>query len=451
MAGPLLPPGPPKTRNISLAHLRNLQAYVRDPLAFVGDRFATYGDVYLVRTGGELLYVFKRPDHIAEVLVRQADAFEKRDFGLERFLGRGLLTSDGELWKQRRRMIQPGFSKARIEHYGMAMVEEAQRAIASWRDGQRLDMSRAMMNLTLGIVARTLFSHRIAGEGDEVGGAMALFQESFGTFDPLPLWIPTPKHLRLRKAVARMDALMFRVVDERREARRRGVEGEGDLLDGLLDAVDEEGDGGGLDRQALRDELVTLYLAGHDTTSHALSWAALLLSRHPEIDAKLLAELREVLGEAPATVADLERLPYLKAVCHEVLRLYPPAYVVTRRAVREVTIGEWTLAAGSPVVTWIYHTHHDPRWWPEPERFDPGRFLPDAGGHVDERPKLAWLPFGAGARMCIGKHFALLEMQLVLATVLRGFRFELDDVEVRPRPRITLTPAGGMPGVLHRR
>ena len=455
-----LPPGPPKVRGISLAHARNLYSYVRDPLGFVAGRFAEYGDLYLAQTGGELLYVFKHPDQLAEVLVGKADAFRKADFGLEKVLGRGLLTSDGALWKRRRRMIQPGFTRARIEHYGAAMVEEAEALVSRWRDappGQAVDMTAAMTALTLAIVSRTLFSHRITDETDTVAQAMSLFQESIGTFDLVPDWIPTRKHRRTRKAIADMDALLYGVIDARVAARSRHEPGPGDLLDGLLDAVDPEADpeadpdrsaDSGLDREALRDELITLYMAGHETTANALSWAWLLLARHPEVDARLVAELDQTLGDAPISVADLARLPYLRAVCHEVLRVYPPAYVLARRTTREVEIGGWTIPADQPVVLWIYMTHHDPRWYPEPERFDPTRFLADD----DTRPKLAWLPFGGGARMCMGKHFALMEMQLLLATLVRGFRFEVDPgVSVRPKPRVTLTPAGGLHGRLRAR
>lgn len=447
-----LPPGPPEVPRLSLAHARNLYRYVSDPLAFVAERFATYGDVYLARTGGELLFVFKHPEHIDEILVRQAEAFSKRDFGLEKFLGRGLLTSDGGLWKQRRRMIQPSFSRAHIARYAATMVEESERVAASWREGQRLDMSRAMATLTLAIVARTLFSHRISDDGDTVGAAMSLFQDCIGNFDPLPDWLPTPKHLRMRRAVREMDALLFRIVDGRLAARARGERGDehgGDLLDTLLAAVDPESeDGEALDRQALRDELITLYLAGHETTANAVSWAWMLLSRHPKVDARLAGELREVVGARSPRLEDLERLPYLRALCHEVLRMYPPAYALARRATRDVELGGWTIPAGSPVAVWIYMTHHDPRWYPEPERFDPGRF---EAGRERERPRLSWLPFGGGARMCIGKHFALLEMQLMLATLVKAFRFELDAVEVKARPRVTLAPAAGLPGVLRRR
>lgn len=448
---PALPPGPPKVRAISLAHARNLYRYVSDPLAFVADRFATYGDLYLAQSGGELLYVFKHPEHIAEVLVRQADAFRKADFGLEKVLGRGLLTSDGELWKRRRRMIQPSFARPRIAHYGEAMSEEAAGLAARWREGQRLDMSAAMTSLTLAIVSRTLFSHRITDETDTVARVMSLFQDSIGTFDLLPDWLPTPKHRRMRQALADIDALLFGVIDKRIAARARRDPAPNDLLDALLDAVDPDASGEtqGLDRQALRDELITLYMAGHETTANASSWAWLLLARHPEIDARLAKELRETLGDAPITLDDLERLPYLRAVCHEVLRLYPPAYVLARRSTRAVEIGGWTVPADQPVVVWIYMTHHDARWYPDPERFDPERFLNEG---ANTRPKLAWLPFGAGARMCVGKHFALMEMQLLLANLVRDFRFEIDpELVVRPRPRVTLSPAGGLPGVLRRR
>jgi cytochrome P450 len=445
-----LPDGPPQVRGISIAHARNLYGYVSDPLGFVARRFETYGDPYLAKTGGELLFVFKHPEHLAEILVRKADAFVKEEFGLEKVLGRGLLTSEGELWRHRRRMIQPAFSQAALRRYGQVMVEEAEVGVDRWRDGQPVDVSAEMTRVTLAIVARALFSHRIRAQTDTVSRAMSRFQESVGTFDLLPDWMPTPKHLRTRRSIDDMNRLVYGVIDERHASRAHGEPASGDLLDALLDTV-SEGDQPPLseDREGLRDELLTLYMAGHETTANATSWAWYLLARHPEIDARLHAELDAVLGDAPASVDSLAQLPYLRAVCQEVLRLYPPAYVLARRTTREVTIGEWTIPANQPTVLWIYMTHRDPRWYPDPERFDPRRFLDDSAA---KRPRLAWLPFGAGARMCIGKHFALMEMQLVLATVLRRFRFEMPHRSiVKPRPRVTLTPAGGVHGTLRAR
>lgn len=444
-----LPPGPPKVPAISLARAHNLWGYISDPLGFVAKRFATYGDLYLAQTGGELLYVFRHPDHVAEVLVREADAFIKDEIGLERVLGRSLLTSEGELWKQRRRMIQPSFSKARIERYAAVMVEEAELLAKRWRDGQQLDMVRMMNSLTLAIVSRTLFSHRITDESDRVARAMSLFHESIATFDLIPQWVPTPKHRRTKRAIADMNALIYGVIDERIAAREQGGGGEHDLLDALLDAVDPDAAGARIDREGLRDELTTFYMAGHETTANALSWAWLLLARHPDIDARLAAELDEVVGARAIEADDLARLPYLRAVCHEVLRLYPPAYVLARRSVRDVEIAKWTIPKGQPVVLWIYMMHHDPRWYPDPDRFDPDRFL---GAAEQERPKLTWAPFGGGARMCIGKYFALMEMQLLLATLVRSFRFEVaPGLVVKPKPRVTLVPAGGVPGRLRAR
>lgn len=444
-----LPAGPPEVPAVSIARARNLWGYVRDPLGFVAKRFASYGDVYLARTGGELLYVVRHPDHVAEVLVGKADAFVKDEIGLEKLLGRGLLTSEGEVWKQRRRMIQPSFSKATVERYASVMVEEAEAQARRWHAGQQLDMARAMTSLTLAIVSRTLFSHRITDESDQVARAMSLFHDSIDVFDPIPKWVPTPKHRRTRRAIADMDALIYGLIDERIAARERGEVQAHDLLDGLLDAVDPDAAGVRITRKGLRDELLTFYMAGHETTANALSWAWLLLARHPDVDARLVAELREVVGERAIRADDLAHLPYLRAVCHEVLRLYPPAYVLARRSVREVEIAGWTIPKGQPVVLWIYMTHHDPRWYPDPERFDPERFLGDA---ERERPKLAWMPFGGGARMCIGKHFALMEMQLLLASLVRHVRFEVEpSLVVKPKPRVSLVPGRGVPGRLRAR
>lgn len=452
-----LPPGPAPVGNISIGRARNLYHYVRDPFAFVQRRFDRYGDTYLVRTGSEMLYAFRHPDDIKAVLVDQADAFRKAEFGLEKVLGEGLLTSEGSLWKQRRRTIQPAFSRRRIESYGAAMVQECERRVATWRSGVEFDAASEMMRITLSIVARTLFSHTITHEGreaDSVGTAMAQFQESIGVFDVLPDWLPTPKHRRTQRAIAEMDAMMYGVIDERMRARASGSSKDEDLLDALLDARDPEGEASStpgskppplLDRTALRDELITLFMAGHETTANALSWAWYFLGRNPSVQGKLAEELAMQLDPAaPLSVEDLASLPYLKAVCEETLRHRPPAYVLARTATREVEIGDWRLPKDAAVVLWTYMTQHDARWWPTPQRFDPERFLGDGGSAA--RPKFAYLPFGGGARMCIGKHFALMEMQLLLGTMVRRVDLQLAQPGVIDvKPRITLAPAGGVP------
>lgn len=441
---------------ISLGRARNLTRYIKDPLAFVGGRFARHGDSYLARTGSEMLYAFRHPREIKAVLVDEADAFIKSEFGLEKVLGQGLLTSEGPLWKSRRRTIQPAFTRARIAGYAKAMAEEAETRVATWPREARFDAAAEMTAITLSVVARTLFSHTITDEADEVGRAMTAFQNAVGVFDLLPAWLPTPKHRRTRAALDHFDAMIFGLVDARTRERAERQESTAtsevqpadDLLTALLDAVDPEGDAR-LDRQALRDELLTLFLAGHETTANALSWAWSYLARHPEVQVRLAAELSAAIDpQRPLGADDLERLPYLRAVCEETMRLRPPAYVLARTATREVQVGDWRLPEGARVVIWSYMTHHDEKWWPEPERFDPERFM-----HPDPaRPKFAYLPFGGGARMCIGKHFALMEMQLILGTLVRRFELKLhDDAEVRPKPRITLTPSGGIPALALRR
>jgi cytochrome P450 len=301
-------------------------------------------------------------------------------------------------------------------------------------------MSHEMMELTLRIVSRTLFGHDPSGQTDDVARAMAAFQASIGRPDVLPRWIPTPGRARLARAVETLDAIMLGLI----EARRRGgaAADRDDLLGALLSAVDEEGDGERLTPKEVRDELVTLFLAGHETTSHALTWTLYLLSKSPGAERSLHAELdRELKGKAPSH-EDLGRLRYTEQVLKEAMRIYPPAFTVARRALEDTEIGGYPLCRGSEVMLWIYMTHHDPRWYPQPSAFWPERFAEEEEA---KRPALAYLPFGAGARACIGKVFAMMEAKLILATLAQRLRFELaPDQRVEVRPRITLSPRFGM-------
>jgi cytochrome P450 len=436
-----LPPGPPP-RDGALAHARYFAGFLLDPIGFVARRFARYGDVYYAPSGGTGLYVIRHPDHLREVLVTRASSFHKTHSALARLslvLGDGLLTTDGETWKRQRRMVQPAFSSARLAGYAGVMVEEAARAAETWRGGEVRDVGREMMQVTLRVVSRTLFGHDASARHiEDVGRAMRLFQGSLVRPNLLPAWMPSPQRRKLRHALDALDALTYGVVAARRSSPVR----QPDLLQMLVDAVDEEGDGGRLTEKELRDQLVTLFLAGHETTSHALTWTLYLLSRNPRAERALHEEIDRVLGDRVPTYDDLAGLTYTEQVIHESMRLYPPVYSIARKAHEDTVIGGYPVPAGSEVILWIYMTHRDPRFFPDPDAFRPERFTPEEEAG---RPKLAYVPFGAGPRACIGKVFAMLEARLLLATFARRWRLELvAGQRVAPQPRITLVPRRGV-------
>jgi cytochrome P450 len=435
------PPGPPP-RDGPLSQARYFAGFLFDPIGFVARRFERYGDIYYAPAKGTGLYVLRHPDHLREVLVTRASSFRKTHSAFARLslvLGDGLLTTDGDVWRRQRRMVQPAFSQARLAGYAGVMADEAARAASEWREGDVRDMNREMMQVTLRVVSRTLFGHDVSPRHiDDVGRAMSLFQRSLVRPDVLPTWMPSPQRRRLRGALDALDAMTYGVIAARRSTPSRAT----DLLQMLVDAVDEEGDKGRLSEKELRDQLVTLFLAGHETTAHALTWTLYLLSRNEGARRALQAELDRVLGSREPTYEDLARLPYTGQVIEESMRLYPPVYSIARRAHEDVEIAGYPVRAGSELILWVYMTHRDPRFFPDPEAFRPERFTPE---EEEKRPKLSYLPFGAGPRACIGKVFALLEARLILATVARRFRFELVPGQgLEPQPRITLVPKRGM-------
>lgn len=438
------PPGPPPADTFA-RKLRHYARMVVDPIGTVKQRFERYGDIYRVQFADSALYVLRHPDHIREVLVNEASAFGKGHTAFVRLgtvLGDSLLTSDGENWRRQRRLVQPAFAPARLAEYAEVMAEEAAHsADALARAGGVRDLSAAMTGLTLRIVARTLFGQR-ADASPHVARAMTSLNESFGSPELLPAAVPTPGRLRMRRAVADLDETVYGMIARRSSELASTQERPRDLLQRLLDARDEE-DGRGLSPKEVRDQLVTLYLAGHDTTSHALSWTFYLLSQNPEAQRKLDEELQRVLGGRLPRYEDLPALVYTEQVIKEAMRIYPPVMAIPRRVLREVTIGGYAMPAGSEAVIWVYRAHHDPRFYPEPSRFMPERFEAE---QVAARPKHSYLPFGAGQRACIGQAFAMIEAQLIVATLAQ--RLSLRYAGKRPpglRLGVTLAPKGGLP------
>lgn len=433
---PLGPKGPPV--------LGQLLAFRRDPLAFLSGLARDYpGDVVRFRPGPRDSYLVKDPDLIKEVLVTRQHDFSKSR-GLEwakLFLGEGLLTSEGDFHTRQRRLAQPAFHRQRIGAYADDMVRRTIDARDRWSAGQVLDVDGEMMRLTLAVVSSTLFGTDVAHSADEVREDLAAIIELFPRFS-LPLFgliqkLPLPSNGRFNRAVARLDALVYRIIAE----RQRDPADRGDLLSMLLLARDEEG-GGRMNERQLRDEVITLLLAGHETTSNALTWTWYLLSQNPEPEARWREELRVVLGGRPAQAGDLPALRYTEMVLAESMRLFPPAWGMGRRALHDLTLGGFTIHKGAVLALSPYIVQRDARLWPDPLRFDPERFTPEARA---ARPRFAYFPFGAGARSCIGEPFAWMEGVLLLATIGQRFRLRLvPGHPVEPKALMTLRPRYGM-------
>lgn len=439
---------PPTPRGLPL--VGSLFDFRRDPVAFMA-RVHALGDVVRVPVASETLYVLFHPDHVREVFVtRQHDFIKGRGIQwMKRFLGEGLLTSEGAFHTRQRRLVQPAFHRQRVGSYAAIMAEYAARARERWTDGVVIDMSAEMMALTLAVVARALFDTDVEGEAREIGDALTDIIALFPRFQ-LPLGelvnrLPLPSNRRFDRASRALDAVVYRLIDER---RREGTD-HGDLLSMLLLSTDTEGDGGGMDDRQLRDEVMTLLMAGHETTANALTWTFYLLSQNPEAEARLHAEVDGVLqGRLPA-LDDVPALACAERVFAESMRLYPPVPGLGRRALRDVPLGGWTIPAHTVVVTSPFVTHRDPRFWPDPLRFDPDRFTPEARA---ARPRFAYFPFGGGARNCIGEPFAWLEGVVLLATIAQRWRFRLvEGHPVVPQALITLRPRYGMKMVPERR
>jgi cytochrome P450 len=442
-AAPSLPPG--ENRPLS-----TILALRRDPLGFLERTATRYGDVALFRVGHYRLVFVNHPDLVHEVLVTRHASFAKGRI-LEQtrdIFGQGLLTSEGELHRRQRRLIQPAFHRRRVDAYADAMARDAADTAARWQDGATVDAAQEMMRLTLRIVARCLFSVDVEdSEAHEVGRALDTLVASFElTVNPLRNLInklPLPSVRRARRARAILDTLVYGLIAE----RRRTGDGE-DLLSLLLEARDE--DGQGMNDRQVRDEVLTLFLAGHETTANALAWTWYLLARHPEAAVRFRAEIDTVLGDRLPGADDVPRLVFTRQVLAESMRLYPPAWAISRRAVEPVVIGGYPLPADTGVLCSQWVAHRDPRFFPDPLRFLPERWTETFEAGL---PKLAYFPFGGGPRICIGMGFAWMEGILLLATLGRRWILELapGSPPVEPSPRITLRPKGGVPVVLRRR
>ncbi|HEV7398206.1 MAG TPA: cytochrome P450 [Pyrinomonadaceae bacterium] len=439
------PPGP-KGHPI----LGVMPEFNRDTLGFI-ESARDYGDVVRARFFYVQAYFLYDPKDIEYILSTNAKNFIKsmslRSNFFNRLLGSGLLTSEGDFWRRQRRLAQPAFHRQRIAGYGEVMVEFTERMISTWQTGAVRDIHRDMMRLTLEIVARTLFNADVSGDADHIGKILASIVKPFASQATLK-WIldnrlPTPDHFRFHSLAKQIDEIVYRIIGERRASGRD----EGDLLSMLLQAQDE--DGSQMTDKQLRDEVMTLFLAGHETTALTLSWAWYLLGLNPEAEQKFHGELDRVLGGRTPTFADLPLLKYTENIAKECMRLYPPAFGVGRQALEECEIGGFRIPAKAQVFAFQWVTQRDPRYFNEPEKFDPDRWDEPS---INDLPKYAYFPFGGGPRACIGNAFAMMEIILVLAEVGQKFRLALvKDHEVGLMPAMSLRPKNGIKVVVELR
>ncbi|GAA2212361.1 cytochrome P450 [Nonomuraea monospora] len=435
------PPGPPLWAGPAL-----FRQLVSDRLGMLSDAVARYGDAVRLTIGPKSLYLFNHPDHAKHVLADNNAGYRK-GLGLSearRVLGDGLLTSHGQVWRDQRKAIQPLFQNKRLARQDTAVAEETGRLVARLRahaGGGPVDVAHEMTALTLGVLGRTLLeadlgAYESIGHGFEGVQDQAMFE--MVTLGAVPLWLPLPLHLRFRRSRREL----HRVVDALVAHRIEHPTGGDDLLSRLIAAA-----GGAPDprvgRDRLRAELITILLAGHETTASTLSWAFHLLDRHPDVRERLREEAVSVLGDRPPAVDDLPRLTYTTMVLEEVMRLYPPVWALTRVAVTGDEVGGYRVPAGADVLISPYTLHRHPAWWPDPERFDPGRFAP---GARSDRPRYAYIPFGAGPRFCVGSHLGMMEAVFVLASVARELRLtSLPGRPAVPEAMLSLRVRGGLP------
>jgi cytochrome P450 len=418
---------------------------VRDSLELLRSVAREYGDIVRIPVIMGTRILLNRPDYIQQVLVFQPQKFHKSKLSkeaTERLLGQGLLISEGDFWRRQRRLAQPAFHRQRINEYSSTMRECALAQIREWRGGETRNVAQEMMELTLEAAVRTLFGTTLPGEAQHVGRAMTFLMRYSLSRARKPIQIPpswpTPKNRRANREYAFLDSLVYRIISERKA--QPGSNHRNDLLSLLMGAMDE--DGSQMTPKQLRDETMTLFLAGHETTAITLSWTWYLLAKNPAAEARLHEELRGVLGGRPPEIADLSRLPYLHALIHEVLRLYPPAYILARVAIAPFRIGEYDFPAGETVLLSQYVMHRDPRYYDDAETFRPERWLE---GLADRLPPGAYFPFGDGPRRCIGQGFAMLEAALVIATIAQRFRFRpVPGRSAVPEPLVTLRPKQGI-------
>lgn len=444
--GAIVPPGP-----TGYPLVGSLPGFTRDPLALLERSARDYGDVVRIQLGRSPLWLLSHPDDIERIHVRSTRGFDKGYGTKDPLLGNGLVNSEGDFWRKQRRMVQPAFHRRRINGYGGVMISRAERMLGRWRDGRTVDAHEEMMRLTLGIISETMFGAEVEGEEGAVGRALsvAMDEKPGAGFLDLPGWVPTPGRLRTRRAVEELDRVVLGII-ARRHAEAEAGEDRGDLLGMLLAARDE--DGSRMTDRQLRDEVMTVFLAGHETTANALTYAYFLLARNPEAEVAFFREIDEVLGNADLDPSDARRLPYAEAVVKESMRLYPPVWVVSRVAAEDTEVGGYRVPKGAELAASQWVVHRDGRFYEDPLEFRPERWLEGEVPLEKRIPRYAYFPFGGGPRQCVGNAFAMMEAVLVLAAVARRFRLEVpSDLRLKLKPSITIRPENGLPARLRAR
>lgn len=444
MPSSALPPGPKGTLLAG-----NLRGFMTRRLNFFLDVARAHGDLASFRFGRRRIFLASHPDLIEQVLVTDAKHYVKH-FGARMYkpvLGNGLVTSEGDFWLRQRRLSQPAFHKQRVLAFAPVMTDLTDRMLAGWNDGTPVDVHTEFSTLTGAIALKTLFDLDDAGDTasfqDALRLAFDLMSERFRTVLPVPRWVPIPRNLRLNRAIKHLNAVVDGFIAQ---GRARTTPGD-DLLSRLVAAQDD--DGSRMTDTQLRDEAMTLYLAGQETTALTLTWSWYLLSQHHDVEAKLAAEWQAVLAGRTPTADDLVRMPYTDAVITEAMRVYPPVYLIGREATRDLELGGYRVKKGYTVFMSQWVSHRDPRHFPDPEVFRPERWL---DGLAKRLPKYAYYPFGGGPRVCIGNTFALMEAALILAAVGQKYRFTYEGpVPPELNAQITLLPQDGIPATLRRR
>lgn len=437
-----LPPGPRGD-----TFLGSTLDFKESPLEFAVYAQKAYGDVVRFRVGPSTWYLVSDPALIMELMVDRAQEFRKPAVARrlwEKFLGNGVLTTEGEVWRRQTRLIRPAFKAGRIAAYGETMVAYTERLMADWAEGEQVDIGEAMVSLTLEVVAKTLFDADVRHGSAKVGEAMRVLNVEMLNHIyfpvPLPTWWPSAGNRRKMKAIRDIEDIVRSVISE----RRSGGEDKGDLLSMLVFSEDESGDR--LDDKEIRDQAMTLFFAGHETTAHALTWAWLLLARHPAVTTRLQADIDAVTQGEPLTLAHLKQLPYLSAVVDESMRILPSVWVFMKEPVETTHLGGYRIPKGGQIMISPYVVQHDARWFPSPETFDPDRFSKERAKQI---PRGAYVPFSGGSRICAGRNFALMEMRLILGTLVQRLTPEVPDDYVPVKEAVlSMQPKNGMPATV---
>jgi len=443
-----LPPPGPKGHPI-LGHLMGRR---NDPLGLFVRGAREFGDMVRFRMGPYKANLLVHPEHARRVFIENHNSYAKgRIYDITRmFLGNGILTSEGEYWRRQRKLAQPAFHQKSLESLHSKMVAATNRLMARWdrstENSCPRDIYQEMNQLTVGIAASTLFGASISESDTEAvissfGRILELANEKALEFIPLPLSIPTRTSLNIKRVIRALDGIIYRMIRV-----RAGSKGEHDDVLGLFMSARDEETGKGMSEREARDEVMSFFIAGSETSANTLSWVWYVLSKHPHVYRKLREELDRELGDDSPRFGDLSRLKYTHAIIKETMRIYPPVWAIGRDVVSDDEIGGYRIAKGEFVVLCPYLTHRDPRWWMNPEGFDPDRFMPElSSGTGPQRPRFAYFPFGGGQHQCIGERYAMMEFVTVIAMVARRFRLDLDPLqEIKALPLLTLRPWPGV-------